>query len=309
MRLISVTAPAGEATRIASIAFSVGITKVSVQEGALLQSGAEPTPSETVEIATATPIAKEFLDSLLAAPFFDPALYTIAVRHPRSLITPEQPSDETVPVTMPTLDVYEDLWQFTHITASLVGRVFLASLLVGYGMIEMNLPVLIAGLLFLPYHHHMISVALSMCTREWRLLRQGATAFVATTALIVAGSAVVALLSEAPMEYDQFGSTLSGFLIALVIGAAAGFAALDDAGRRELIGLAATAHISILPAWLGISLVFGLPSSAETGKRILEFVIDVGTLTLSAAAVFALMRVQGDGIRAYARKSAARKNK
>jgi hypothetical protein len=165
----------------------------------------------------------------------------------------------------------------------------------------MHLPLMIAGLLFLPYHHQMLAIGLGLWTREWRLTGQGAWALLATTALIIAAGAFTAWLTEPPLRFDQFGSPATGFLIALIVGIAAGLASADDAGRRELIGLAATAHITVLPAWLGIALVFGLLEAKTIEERLLSFGISVGTLTIASAGTFALLGMSGDGLRRFTR--------
>ncbi len=263
-----------------------------------------PVMHDVVELETATPIAKAFVDQVMTAPFFDPTSYTVTIRHPRSIVTHEHPAQETRPIVVPTTDVFEELWQFSHVTISFVARVFVAALLLAYGMIELNILVMIAGLLFLPYHHQMLSVGLGVWLREWRLLGQGAGALLVSTLLIVAAGACVALLLEPPLRFQEFGTLLSGFLIALIIGIAAAFAAADDAGRRELIGLAATAHITTLPAWFGISLVFGVPDTATVVERLMAFGINVSTLIIATIAVFALLRMRGDGIRRFTKRTA-----
>lgn len=75
-------------------------------------------------------------------------------------------------------------------------------------------------------------------------------------------------------RYDEFGMLKTGVWIAVAIGVAAALASPDDAGRGELIGLAATAHITILPASLGIALVFGMPDAALLRERALGFAVN-----------------------------------
>ena len=112
---------------------------------------------------------------------------------------------------------------------------------------------------------------------------------------------LIAWVIEPPLRFEQFGSPATGFLIALVVGIAAGLASADDAGRRELIGLAATAHITVLPAWFGIASVFGLPEAKTVAERFLSFGISVGTLTAAATATYALLGMHGGGLRRFAR--------
>jgi hypothetical protein len=259
MRLITVRAPAGHGAAVIDLAIASGIAQVSLHQAEVHRPKQLPAREDVIEIETATPLAKHFIESLMVASFFDPTHYALSIRHPRSLIGQEHPARETYPVVMPTLDVYEELWQYSHITWSLVVRIFMAASLLAYGMIEMNLLVMIAGLLFLPYHHPMLAVAFGLWTRQMPLAGQAVLALVVITALIIGASVVVALFLEPPMKFEEFGTLWSGFAIALIIGIAAALAAADDAGRRELIGLAATAHITILPAWFGISLTLAFP--------------------------------------------------
>lgn len=291
MRLITIKTPVGESKHVLDVAFISGIDQLSVQQVQTHFRDKQPVFCELIEIETATPLARKFLDQLTNSESFNRD-WIIAVRHPRSLLTSRSASEETNPVVTPALDIYEDLWQFSHITFSLVGRVFLAAALVSYGMIEMNIPVMIAGLLFLPYHHQMLSIAFGTPARAWRLAAQGFLGLLVSTALIIGAGACVASITGGPLKFHEFGTLKSGLLIALVIGVAAALASADDAGRRELIGLAATAHISIVPAWIGIAAVLGFPEKNTLIERVLGFGLNVTVLTVGAAAVFAVLRLQ-----------------
>ncbi|WP_345156481.1 DUF389 domain-containing protein [Pontibacter saemangeumensis] len=198
--------------------------------------------------------------------------------------------------------MYEELWQFTQVTKSLVGRVFLSAVLLAYGMVEDMLPLIIAGLLFLPYHHHMLTVGLGAMLREWRFLWQGLLALLVTTVLIVAAGACVALFEKPPIGFQEFGTPLTGFVLASVIGIAAALGAMDDAGRRELIGLAATAHISVYPAWFGLKLVFGFGEGDKWTEHLLTFGINFASLTLAACITFVMLGMKGDGIRRFVKR-------
>jgi hypothetical protein len=303
MRSITVKTPQGQGESVADIAFGSGVTQLSIGQVLVHRPKQPPVVHDEVKIDTTLPLAREFVDQLLSAPFFDPGKYTVSISEPASLITHEPPSRETMPVVTPAVEIFEELWQFSHVTVSHVGRVFLAALLVSYGMIEMHIPLMIAGLLFLPYHHPLLSIGFGLWTREWRLLRQGAWTFLVSTALIVLAGAAMAAFLKPPLEYQKFGTLLTGFVISLIIGTAAAIATSDDAGRKELIGLAATAHLTVLPAWFGISLVFGFPDTATTVERITEFGINTVTITLAATAVFASLKMRGGGLRRVSRRT------
>ena len=299
MRLITVKAPQGQGKHIVEVAFAAGSSQVSMQQAKQLSPHQQEAVLDVVELETATPKAKQFIERLMTAPFYDPASYAFTIRHPESLFAAEPPEEETYPIVRPTTDVYEELWQFARITVSLVGRVFLSAVLLAYGMLRDVLPLVIAGLLFLPYHHHMLALGLGAAIREWRLLKQGFLALLVSTVVILLAGVCVALFTEPPIGFQEFGSPLSGFVLASLIGAAAALGAIDDAGRRELIGLAATAHISVYPAWLGLKLVFGFTATDKLEEHLLAFGINVASLTLVAGITFAVMGMRGRGIRRF----------
>jgi hypothetical protein len=299
MRLITVRGPQGEGEVIAKLAFEMGVKEAAISQAKVLQSNEAQTTQDVVDIQTATPIAKKFIEALMAASFYNPATYSLTVRHPQSIFGSKPPVEEVHPVIIPSTDVYEDLYQFTKVTVSLVGRVFLSALLLSYGLVEDQMPIIIAGLLFLPYHHHMLAIALGGCIREWRFVKQGAFALLVTTALIFFAGMCVALVTEGPVQYDKFGTPLSGAVIAMAIGIAAALGTLDDAGRKELIGLAAAAHISIYPAWFGLKTVFGMSGSYEAIDHLFAFLINLLVLIFSAGIVYAIAGMRGDGIRRF----------
>lgn len=129
MRLVTIKTPTGQGTSVVDVAFAAGIAQASIHQVHVHRPKQSPVIYDVIEVETATPVAKTFVEALLIAPFFDPASSTVAIRHPRSLITHEPPARETLPTVVPTADVFEELWQFSHVTVSLIGRVFLAALL------------------------------------------------------------------------------------------------------------------------------------------------------------------------------------
>ena len=303
MRLVTVRAPKGYGQQIAAIAFQADIAQVSRYESTSLKANNTSVVQDVIELESATPKAKQFIETLMVAPFYDPATFNFTVRHPESIFASEPPEEETYPIIRPTTDVYQDLWQFSKITVSLVGRVFLSSLLIAYGMREEYMPLIIAGLLFLPYHHQMLTIALGGSIREWKLFRQGLLAFLVNTIAIVAAGMCIALLMEPPVKFTEFfSSPLTSFLLAMVIGIAAGLADVDDGGRRELIGLAATAHISVYPVWFGLKIIFGFDHGDKPMEHLLVFLMDVATLTLFAAITYKLMKMKGEGIRRFVKR-------
>jgi len=306
MRLITVRAPEGHGDAVIGIAFDTGISEVSLHHAQVRRAQESSAQQEVIEIETSTPKAKDFIEALMVAPFFDPTQYALSIRHPRSLIGQEHPESETYPMAMPTLDVFEELWKYSHLTWSLVGRVLMAALLLAYGMIELNLLVMIAGLLFLPYHHPLLATALGLWTRQGRLAGRAFLVLVIITALIIVAGAAVALFVEPPIRFDQFGTLTSAFVIAIIVGVAAALGMADDSGRHELIGLAATAHTTILPAWFGMSLIYGFPEASVTRERLISFALSVSMIILAAALTFALLKMRGDGLKSFAKLDPSR---
>ncbi|HEV2763380.1 MAG TPA: hypothetical protein VGV38_10430, partial [Pyrinomonadaceae bacterium] len=97
---------------------------------------------------------------------------------------------------------------------------------------------------------------------------------------------------------------LVGVLISVGVGIAAGLATADDVGRREMIGLAATAQIAILPVWFGIVAVFGVPALGGTPppQRALSFAVNVSIIVVCALVTYALLGMRGDALRNFMKR-------
>ena len=306
MRLVRVKAPEGKGDDIARIAFEAGLEQVTIHQQRTLKSDGRQETKDVVDVETATPTAKSFVEKVMSASFFDPKEYAIAVRQPRSIVTREKPWKVTWPIVIPAVDIYEELWQFSHITFSFVGRMLIGSFLLSYGMIQFNLLLMIAGLLFLPLLPLVMSMSFGAWTRQWRLAGQGALAFIVATALIVLGGVIVALIADPPLKYHEFSPMLTAVLISTAVGVAAALATADDIGRREMIGLAATAQIALIPAYVGISLIFGFPQGESTtpSQRILTFLVVVGVIFTSSLVTYALLGMRSEPLRHFSEGTA-----
>jgi hypothetical protein len=295
LRLVKVKTPQGKARDVAEIAFSVGLEKVAVLQAQVLRPHQDDSTEELIEIESSTPTAKAFIDALMSAPFFNRNEYAIAVRQPRSLINHEKLARMTVPLVEPSVDICEELWQFSQITYGFIGRIFIGSALLGYGLIEYNLLFMIAGLLFIPLLPLMLAVGFGLWTRQFRLAIQGLIAFLMATILLLAGGSVVALIANPPLRYNESNPLITGLLISLAVGVAAGLATADDVGRREMIGLAATAQVAILPVWFGICFVFGFPALQGTppGVRVLRFVLNVVLVIIASFVTYGILQMKG----------------
>jgi hypothetical protein len=306
MRLVKVQAPQGTGDNIAQLAFQVGIAQVTARQEQVRRPGQRSETKDVVDVEVATPLAKAFIEAVMAAPFFDPQTCAITVRQPRSITSHEQLDKLTWPLAAPAPDLLEELWQFSHLTPGLAARVLLAALLLAYGLIENKLLIIIAGLLFLPALPTLMAIGFGLWTREWRLAMRGAVALAVSLALTALGGALVALLTGPPMRFSEFSPLPVSFLISLAVGVAAGLASADDVGRRELIGLAAASQISILPIWFGASLVFGFPAGdgASPLQRALTLLVNIATIVIAALATYAFLGMRELGARSTAGREA-----
>lgn len=246
MRLVKINAPEGQGAVIARMALDMVIPNATVYSVQAYSIEKGQYTEDVIEVKTSTPEAKDFVEKLMTAPFFSPKEYSIAVRYPRSIVSAEKIRRVTLPFVIPPIDIYEELWEFSHITFSFIGR-----------------------------------------------------AIAAATVIIIIAGAVCALLTHPPLQYEEFSSILTGFLIAIVIGIAAGLASADNTGKREMIGLTISAQTVIFAAWFGISLVFGFPEVSKTIEHIASFFVNIMTITITASATFYLMQVKGEAIRNY----------
>ncbi|HXT61902.1 MAG TPA: hypothetical protein VN696_02595 [Pyrinomonadaceae bacterium] len=301
MRQVTVTAPAGKGPEVAQIAFSVGIRDVSLSSIRALKSRETERPKDHLEVETATHLAKAFVEKLTTSSFFNTEEYAITVRQPRSVYSTRSIQSLTRPLVEPTSDLFQELWQFSQITFGFIGRIYLGAVLLAFGLVDYRLLFIIAGLLFIPLLPLMLGIGFSLWTRQWKLLAQSGLALVAATILMAAGGVTVAFFSQPPIRYVEANSLLTGFVVSLVVGVAAGLATSDDVGRREMIGLAATAQVAIVPTWFGLATVLGLPANVAVSakQRAVSLVINVAGIIIASFVTYAALRMRGESLRAF----------
>lgn len=295
MRLVKVSAPQGMGEQVAEVAFSNGIQKVSLYRTESLSADGKRETKDTLDIETSTPKAKHFIDALLDAPFYDREKFSLAVRQPRAIISSLSLRETTVPLVEPATDMLEELWQFSHITLGFVLRIFIAACLLAYGLIQQNILLIIAGLLFLPLLPTLLAVSFGVLTKDFKLAGQGLLAFAAAIILMMLGGALIAAISSPPLKYSEFNKLPIGALISLAVGVAGALASFDDVGRRELIGLAATAQIAIVPIWFAVSFVFGfsnLESENVVATRAASFFINIVIIIAAAFLTYLLFGIR-----------------
>jgi hypothetical protein len=292
MRLIKVSAPRGKGADVMRIAFGVGINDASTYQSEKHSADGEMTTQDVVELQTSTPKGKHFVDALLASDFYDKQNFSVAIRQPRSILSGENLRELTKPLVDPATDIFEELWQFSHITVGFVGRIFIAACLLAYGLIHQKTLIIIAALLFLPLLPLLLAVGFGSWTRQPKLAVQGLSAFLVATVLLVLGGAAIGAVSSPPVRYDEFNSLPVTFLIAFGVGIAAGLANIDDVGNRAMIGLAATAQIAIVPVWLGVCLVLEFPTTtgeSEITNHLISFPVTIVTIIAASLATYVLL--------------------
>jgi hypothetical protein len=301
LRQVTITAPEGKGVDVAAIAFSVGIRDVSLIPVRALKSDEAEKRKDLIEIETATHLAKAFVEKLSSSPFFNTEEYAITIRQPRSIYSSRDIRSLTRPLVEPTSDLFQELWQFSQITFGFIGRIYIGALLLAFGLVDYRLLFMIAGLLFIPLLPLMLGIGFSLLTRQWKLLGQSFLALLTATVLMAAGGATVALFSLPPIRYVESNSLLTGFVISLAVGIAAGLATSDDVGRREMIGLAATAQVAIVPTWFGLAMVLGLPANdpVPAKQRATSLIINVAGIVIASFATYAALRMRGESLRAF----------
>jgi hypothetical protein len=311
MRQITITGPQGSAIEVAKIAFAAGISDVTIVEKRLLSASGSDILKDSIEMETGTPLAKAFLDDFTSRPFFTRDRFAIAVRQPRALIAKEKLSILARPLVEPSVDVFEELWQFSQATYGFVGRILIGGLLLAYGLVEYQLLLIIAGLLFIPLLPLMLSVGFGLWTRQWKLAAQGLFSLVTAVVLLTLGGVIVALIANPPVRYSEFNSLGIGLLISCTVGVAAGLATVDDVGRREMIGLAATAQIAIIPTWFGLCSMLGFPAAAgsSVSRRLLGLMLNVMAIIITSLITYALLGVNGSALRCFTADSSPERQK
>jgi hypothetical protein len=289
MRLLKIDVPEVLGDAVVQTAFAVRLKKVSLHKVESHHADGTIRTNAVIDIEASTPSAKEFAELLLSSDFFDRETCSLMSREARSIVSRQRLSDLTVPLVQPPSDVLEELLQFSRITFGFVGRSFLAGCLLAFGLIQFQVLLIAAGLLFLPLLPLLLAASFGVLTRQWLLVKQGIGAFLTIIALLFLAGLFVGVISSPPLRYTEFNSFGVSFLISLAVGIAAGLAFIDDVGRRELIGLAASSQIAIVPVWFGICSIFGFPLAglgSDISGHIVSFLINSLTLIVTSGVVY-----------------------
>jgi hypothetical protein len=300
MKLIKLKVPEGKGAQVARIALEAGISQVGVYPQDVHTKGGKVERREVVDIETATPLAKRFMDALTASPVYDARTMGYSLRDARAIVSSKDDvSRITVPVAEPAVDVYETLWPFSHITPSFVGRVVVAALLLSYGLVHDRTLSIAAGLLFMPALPVLLGIAFGGVTASWKLAGRAALAMAAALALTVAtGYVVGTMASGSQIEFKDFTPMMPSLALSVAIGIAGALATTDDVGWRELIGLATASQFSLIPAWFGAALAkgFGEGGTPAAVQRLESFGLNTVAMVLVAGAVYAALRMRREAL-------------
>lgn len=299
MHEIRVTVPEGRAKDVADLALRAGIKQVSCYS---VFAHGPNRAKEILSAETSTPRARTFADSVLTAPWFDSAECSVTSRELRAVVTDTDSREITRPMVEPPINVFEDLWQLSHVTVSYLARALAGAILLTYGMLLNNPISIVVAALFLPFLSQALAVGFGIWAGDWSLARQGCKALFVSTIASIAAGAVVTMLHHGPMLFQSFSSPLPSFALSAVIGLAAGPITADDAGRRYLIGVAAAVQYGIFPVWFGSCLVRGFPSSNITVDRIATFFINVVTIAVSALLAYTLLGIKRKDVAVFVKR-------
>jgi hypothetical protein len=288
MHEIRATLPPEHVERAARIAREVGINRIAVSDVYLLGQDAT---WRVVSVETSTPKACAFVEAFLDSPEWG-ADYSLTSRELRAIVSDEDLSSLTRPMSEPFPDVIQDLWQLSHVTASYVARAAAGAILLATGILDNNAVAIVVAALFLPFLSEVLAVSFGLWSRDRRLILHGLRALGVSTALAFAAGALVAAIQGGPMNFSAFKGPLASFALSAIIGVTAGLSNADDTGRRYLIGVAAAVQLAIFPVWLGAASVLGLPSDDVLWSRLESFLINFGTISLSAVGAYAALHLR-----------------
>jgi hypothetical protein len=184
MHEIRVKVPEGLGGEIAAVALTVGIEEASVMR---LYVYGPNRPAEQVSVEVSTPRGKAFVDAVMAHERFDPEKWSITSRELRAIVSRSPAREVTRPMVEPAIDVFEDLWQLSHITPSYIGRAFSAAVLLAYGMMEDNPIAIVVAALFLPFLSIVLAVSFGLWSEDVGLAWQGGRALIVSVVCSIAG--------------------------------------------------------------------------------------------------------------------------
>jgi len=289
MREVKVSVPQGLGHEVASLAIAMGNPSISLHT---VYNPARSQNYEEIKIKTSTPKARLFIDRLTRAPFYQAEDCVLSSHDIRSLSFRQDIGETTKPFCMPTMDVYEDLWQAIHITPSFIVRVVVSAMLLTYGMLQNRVILMIGAMLFTVFSPPLMALGLGVPLRDKKIIMYALASFGVANVLSIVAAAIVAGVVGGPLLWDDFGGLAGNVFVAIGASVAGAIADTDDAGRRQLIAIAAAFPYSRFPPWIGISLVLGFPSLKVTLYRLAIFGLNIGAMIVSSAITYRLLRLR-----------------
>jgi hypothetical protein len=267
-------------------AHRAGIEHVMVQPATIHRTkGVES--ATLVSAETSTPRARALVLGVRRAAWFDRATCSMSTRELRAIVSDEPLITLTRPMAEPDVDMLQDLWQLSHVTASYMARCIAGAILMARGVIANDFVALMLAVLFLPFLSELRGIAYGLLRGDRSLALHATKALTCTVVTLLVIGAAAGRLDQSAVMYAGFRSLGLSVLISFVIGAAAGLASADDAGRRYLIGVAAAAQLGVFPVYFGIALARGLPPELPLSDRILTFGVNFIVVAATAAASYA----------------------
>ncbi len=296
MHEIRISVPQGKGAEVAAIALRTGIRQAAVSPVYL---HGPDRPADLVSVEVSTPQAKAFVDAVFAYEDFDPETWSITSRELRAIMTRAPAREITRPMIEPAIDVFQDLWQLSHVTPGYLARASAAAVLLAYGMMENSAVAIVVAALFLPFLAIVLALAFGLWSEDRALAGHAAFALAVSIVVSFLAGAAVAALHGPPMAFHDFRSPLVSFAISAAVGVAAGLSTADDAGRRYLIGVAAAVQYAVYPVWFGAASVLGFPPWPVVAGRLLTLAINVVTIGGVAALAYRLLGMRRDEIHRF----------
>jgi hypothetical protein len=302
MQQITVMTPKGKAKPVVRLAQDVGIQQIPVSQVYVHGPDKE---QEELTIDCSAPQAAAFIEAVMSAPFYDPHEYAITADELMSIVESSPPEEISRPMKISSTVILQDLWLQNHVTVGYLARAIVSTLLVAYGLLNGDVTTLIIAFLFTPFLTQDLAISFGLWMRDWRLARQGALVLGLSTLIAVLSGAIAAAVMGGPIQYDEYGTLQSNFIISLLVGVVAGLDTADEAGRREFIAVAGAAQFASFPVWFGICLILGFPDRSTTMWRMVTFLVNILTIMVASFTVYVALRYRPENIRRYTRATRA----
>jgi hypothetical protein len=296
MQQITVTTPKDKAKPVAKIALEKGISEASISQAYAYGPDKE---QDQVQVNCSAPQAAAFIEAVMLAPFYNPEEYSITSDEIMAIVSTEPPEEVSRPMKVSAVNILQELWMQNQITVAFFARAAVSALLVAYGLLEGDLTVLIVAYLFTPFLTQDLAIGFGAWMRDWHLTRRGALVMGLSTIIAIAAGAVAAAVMGGPIQFDQFGTVQSNFVISALVGVVAGLDTADEAGRREFVAVAGAAQFAAYPVWLGIALITGFPDRSTTLWRIVTFFVNIITILVVSLGVYIGLRYRTEAVQNY----------